>query len=419
MRNKILFLSDDIRGFSGVSNISKKLILNTCADYDWVQLSASATEGNNQIIDVSDSITKITGVDDTYVRLYPVNGYGNPVVLRELIKREQPDAILHMTDPYRWNWLYEMEHEIRKSIPMLYYHVWDNTPYPHFLKDIYDSCDWVGCISKLTHRCVNKVVPEHKNINYIPHGVDLSVFKKLDNRTIQKHKEGFLGKNYSFVLFSNNVNIPRKQLTNVILSFSKFYDKLNNDEQDQVVLLMHTDPNHTTGSNLLKLIDDCYPHLPVKFSTEKVDDVWLNNIYNLASATINIASNEGFGITTLESLATSTPIIVNKTGGLLDQHDESCGVCVEPKVKSLLGSKHTPYIYSDICCTNDVADAIYKIYKNKSNYDDEDKYSDLIRRNKFNSSDMCSSIKESINFAIENFQPTNSFRITKVCRDGN
>ena len=225
---------------------------------------------------------------------------------RELIKREQLMPYC-MTDPYRWNWLYEMEHEIRKSIPLLYYHVWDNTPYPYFLKDIYNSCDWVGCISKLTHKCVNKVVPEHKNINYIPHGVDLSVFKNLDDRIIQKHKEGFLGKNYKFVLFSNNVNIPRKQLTNVILSFSKFYDKLSSDEREQVVLLMHTDPNHITGSNLIKLVDDCYPHLPVKFSTEKVDDVWLNNIYNLASATINIASNEGFSIATLESLATSTP----------------------------------------------------------------------------------------------------------------
>ena len=42
-------------------------------------------------------------------------------------------------------------------------------------------------------------------------------------------------------------------------------------------------------------------------------------LYNMADVTINIASNEGFGLGTAESLMAGVPIIVNVTGGLQDQ----------------------------------------------------------------------------------------------------
>ena len=41
----------------------------------------------------------------------------------------------------------------------------------------------------------------------------------------------------------------------------------------------------------------------------------MNFLYNIADVTINIASNEGFGLATCESLMSGTPIIVNVTGG--------------------------------------------------------------------------------------------------------
>ena len=49
------------------------------------------------------------------------------------------------------------------------------------------------------------------------------------------------------------------------------------------------------------------------------NDDEMNLIYNTSDITINIASNEGFGLATAESLMTGTPIIVNVTGGLQDQ----------------------------------------------------------------------------------------------------
>ena len=45
----------------------------------------------------------------------------------------------------------------------------------------------------------------------------------------------------------------------------------------------------------------------------------MNYLFNICDVTINLASNEGFGLGTCESLMCGTPIIVNVTGGLQDQ----------------------------------------------------------------------------------------------------
>ena len=45
----------------------------------------------------------------------------------------------------------------------------------------------------------------------------------------------------------------------------------------------------------------------------------MNMLYNIADVQINLASNEGFGLGSCESLHAGTPIVVNVTGGLQDQ----------------------------------------------------------------------------------------------------
>ena len=132
-KKKILLLSDDLRMHSGIATMSKEIVLNTVKEFDWVQLGAAVVHPDaGKIIDASADVAKQTGVEDAYVRIYCNSGYGNPDVLRELINIERPDAILHFTDPRFWGWLYQMEHEVRQTIPILYYTIWDSTPYPRY-----------------------------------------------------------------------------------------------------------------------------------------------------------------------------------------------------------------------------------------------------------------------------------------------
>ena len=55
-----------------------------------------------------DAVKEEVGVEDGYLKVYPVNGYGNPEILKEIMEIEKPDAIIHYTDPRFWGWLYHM-----------------------------------------------------------------------------------------------------------------------------------------------------------------------------------------------------------------------------------------------------------------------------------------------------------------------
>ena len=110
--------------------------------------------------------------------------------------------------------------------------------------------------------------------------------------------------------------------------------------------------------------------------------------YNIVDCTINIANNEGFGLTTAESVMAGTPIITNVTGGLQDQlgfdftpedyveikslHDPKIskhlvqeGEWAFPVWSSAIninGSPLTPYIFDDRINNDDVAEQIYNVY---------------------------------------------------------
>ena len=122
-KKKILLLGDDFRLPSGIGTVSKEIILNTVKEFDWVQLGAAINHPDaGQAFDLSQEIVKETGITDASVKLIPWNGYGDRNILFAIINQEQPDAILHFTDPRYWTWLYAIEHEIKTTfnIPITY-----------------------------------------------------------------------------------------------------------------------------------------------------------------------------------------------------------------------------------------------------------------------------------------------------------
>jgi len=104
-----------------------------------------------------------------------------------MIHQQKPDILWFMTDPRFFQWLWGIENEIRAHVPMVYYHVWDNYPYPTFNRPNYLSNDHIACISKLTHDIVQTVTPEVES-TYIPHAVDGDIFKAVDKQEVLKFK---------------------------------------------------------------------------------------------------------------------------------------------------------------------------------------------------------------------------------------
>ena len=77
-KKKIMLLSDDLRMSSGVGTVSKNFVLGTLDKYDWVQVGGAIKHPEQgKVIDMNDSIRKETGVEDAYLKIYPVSGYGN------------------------------------------------------------------------------------------------------------------------------------------------------------------------------------------------------------------------------------------------------------------------------------------------------------------------------------------------------
>ena len=105
-KKKILLLSDDLRMSSGVGTMSREFVLGTIDIFDWVQVAGAIKHPDaGKAVDLCESTRKETGVADAYLKLYPVDGYGSPELVRELLMVEKPDAILHYTDPRFWQWL--------------------------------------------------------------------------------------------------------------------------------------------------------------------------------------------------------------------------------------------------------------------------------------------------------------------------
>ena len=111
-KKKILLLSDDLRMASGVGTVSKEFVLGTINKYDWVQIGGAIKHPDvGKVFDMRDDIRKeFPDIDNPYLMIYPTSGYGDPDLLRSLIVREKPDALMIYTDPRFWVWLYQMEH---------------------------------------------------------------------------------------------------------------------------------------------------------------------------------------------------------------------------------------------------------------------------------------------------------------------
>ena len=406
-KKRILLLSDDLRMSSGVGTVSKNFVLGTMDKYDWIQIGGAIKHPEEgKIVDMNESVRKDTGIEDAYLKVYPISGYGSQELLRSIINIEKPDAILHYTDPRFWGWLYQMEHEIRQSIPIFYYNIWDDRPPPRYNEFFYESCDLIMNISKQTVAMVKDAAVKKPRTDwdntYIPHGIPDDIFHPIgeldveDWNKLRGYRQKVLqNKEYDFVIFWNNRNIRRKVPSDVIMAYKTFCDMLSKEESDKCCLLMHTSPIDHNGTDLPEVVKNICPDYDVIFSSEKINDEQLNFLYNIADVQVNMASNEGFGLGTAEALMTETPIIVNVTGGMQDQcgfklkgkhvtyedydeihsfHDDrkwkdnkdlTWGEWVKPvwpSNRSLQGSIPTPYIFDDRCRWDDVANRFKEWY---------------------------------------------------------
>ena len=398
-RKKIMLICDDIRVHSGVATVARELVLNTAQHFNWVNIAGAINHPEKgKRFDISTDTNTNTGLTDASVFLYPVDGYGNPDLIRQLIAVEKPDAIMLITDPRYFEWLFQIENEIRKEMPIIYLNIWDDYPAPLYNKAFYESCDALLAISKQT-KLINELVlgekAKNKVIEYVPHGLNHEMYYPIEKEDELKELEAFKkqvfgGEEKDFVVFFNSRNIRRKQIPDTMLAFRLFLDTLPKAKAEKCAMVMHTEIVSDHGTDLEAVRKVLFPKYPkaVYFSTNKLDNKQLNQFYNLADAQILLTSNEGWGLSLTEAILAGTVIIANVTGGMQDQmrfenehgnwftpspkipsnhtgrykNHGSWAFPVYPTNRSIQGSPKTPYIWDDRCNAEDAAARISEVY---------------------------------------------------------
>jgi glycosyltransferase involved in cell wall biosynthesis len=399
-RKKILLITDDIRVHSGVATVAREIVLKTCQHFNWVNIGGSIRHPEaGKRLDISADTNKNAGIEDASVIIYPAHDYGGPDMLKQVIQLENPDAIMLITDPRYFVWLFAMENEIRKKIPIAYLNIWDDYPAPLYNKAFYEACDLLMGISKQTVNINNIVLGDkakNKVIRYVPHGLNSDLMHPITSEDsmwddLQQFKKSlFGGKEYDFVLFFNSRNIRRKQIPDTMLAYKYFIDQLPVEQAKKCAFVLHTELVSEHGTDLLAIQElllngDQYN---VIFTNRVFNAYEMSLLYNCTDAQILLTSNEGWGLSLTEAILSGNPIIANVTGGMQDQmrfEDENrnwfipspevpsnhtgkykkhgkWAFPVYPTNRSIQGSPPTPYIFDDRCRSEDAAEQIMAIY---------------------------------------------------------
>jgi glycosyltransferase involved in cell wall biosynthesis len=453
-RKKILLLSDDVRFTSGIATMAREIVVGTAHHFNWVNLGGAINHPEQgKRLDISQDTNIHNDITDASVFIYPINGYGDAQTIRQLIDYEKPDALMFFTDPRYWIWLFQIENEIRRKIPMIYLNIWDDYPVPMFNESYYESCDGLMAISKQTLN-INKIAlgdkAKDKVISYIPHGINEKTFfpvDKNDSNLALAKKAIFKGKDYDFVLMFNSRNIRRKQVSDTLAAFKLFLDKLPKEKADKCAMILHTQPIDEHGTDLYAVRDMLFTEeqcSQIHFSDQRITSQEINLLYNLSDAVILLSSNEGWGLSLTEGMMCGKMIIANVTGGMQDQMkfvDENgkwidfdadfcsnhfgkykqCGdwaIPVFPSNVSIQGSVPTPYIYDDRVDFRDAADAIMKLYEMGS--EERNRRGKLAREwvtsaeSGMSANNMCNNIINHIDSVFNTWKPKPKFELIKT-----
>lgn len=416
-KKTVLLLSDYVDLPTGVGRMAKSIVKELAKQYNVILLSGNTHITQTVQLDLSSQY-------DGNVYAYIVKDYSDMNLLRYICNVHNVELMILFNDIYNFYNIFNIEHELRTSgIKILYYHVWDNYPIPHYNKKYYDSCDAIAAISSLTYEVCNELNTDKKYLlSYVPHGLSQDTFYnvKYFNKKVTLNNQlydevevirSFKQQQFedSFLIFWNNKNMSRKNLATLLVAFESLYA-----EHKDMKLLLKTDMRNANGINIEEFLHPYKCKNNVLLIDKVLEDVTLNWYYNISDVVINTSLREGFGLSTLESLYTGTPIIATSTGGLNDQlnavqHIDGISTRLDVDHSILRGSQMQPYIYEDSVSAERVRLALKEAYKNRIDVDNVI-YEEIIHtlhEKKFTETDMNHGISTLIEMCLEKEQKAN------------
>ena len=357
---KVLMISDHQISCSGVATQSRILIngLVSTGRFTFRCLGAALKQEDMRTIVVNDDFI-----------IKPINGFGDPNLIRQVLVSEKPDVMLLFTDPRFFMHIFAHEDEVHQICPIAYNNLWDNYPAPTFNKPLYESCDLLNCINWVSYSFLKEW--GFQNVNYTPHAVPQEMYFPMSDADARNAKLTFFGTgriDHFMPLFVSR-NAHRKNPADIVCSFKIFLDKLEKKYgHKKSTLVMHTDPVDQEGPNLQAIVEHFDVKDNVVFSNCRVGFDQMNALYNACDVGINKSNAEGFGLGILEQKMAGKPVICLKTGGLTKQVEddvtnEQYGVAITPEITTLKGTQNIFWINEDYCSNKTFAKALMTVYE--------------------------------------------------------
>jgi glycosyltransferase involved in cell wall biosynthesis len=206
-----------------------------------------------------------------------------------------------------------------KRFSLVYYFPIDATPKRGWVEDVVAKMQFpVAYTNYAKEECV-KLCPSLSRMPVIYHGVNKKEFYPL-NRAKAK-KEFFAEHADKFIVTNVSRNQPRKDLIRTFAAFSVFH------EQTPKSFLFVLAQAEDVGGNLIEMAEnyglvfgkDWACPSPKTYSANQGYDVeTVNKIYNASDLIVSTTLGEGFGLSTVEAMATKTPILMPNNTALVE-----------------------------------------------------------------------------------------------------
>lgn len=190
----------------------------------------------------------------------------------------------------------------------------DHEPLPPMIEEFFDATDAVPiAMSRFGERALQRFDPL-----YVPHGVDLEVFRPLDRREARA-KLGLPGDKFIVgMVAANKGNPSRKAFSEAIEAFARLLQS-KDDRAKGAHLYLHTEASGAAeGVALVPLLQRLgippeRVHFPDQYQLQCTgfDDEHMARLFSAFDVLLNPSFGEGFGIPMIEAQACGTPVITS------------------------------------------------------------------------------------------------------------
>lgn len=244
--------------------------------------------------------------------------YGNQGSIDFWTQTLKPNILIFLLDSFMIKHLVEPRIKDGMVIEKVIYKLKGVCPmwmyFPFDSQNVYETSDRV--LAAMNERIAmskfaQKLLKDQTGMDshYIPHGVDTLIYRPLPRNIIEDVKKKHKMEN-KFIVGSVFRNQTRKLPTKLIRAF-----KIFSEGKDDVVLILHCDPQDPQGQNLSDFINR------IKLDKNKVKFTGMNFISGVSSHEVNLLYNvmdvhalsttgEGFGLPIIEAQAAGTPNVV-------------------------------------------------------------------------------------------------------------